>query len=113
MKRLISDLSPRMTGIDNRLSHVEFVVDEVAFGHVSVWVIQVTIIIVLMLLVSEGQAGWRSLWTSWESGALSEENLFFNALKVRGIPEIEWEREVETVKQNNVTPDDAANRQIW
>jgi hypothetical protein len=33
---------------------------------------------------------------------------------MRRRPEIEWEREVgRTMKQKNVTPDGAVNRQIW
>jgi hypothetical protein len=32
----------------------------------------------------------------------------------RGRPEMKWEREVERVmKQKNVTPEDALNRQLW
>jgi hypothetical protein len=32
----------------------------------------------------------------------------------RGRPEMKWEREVERVmKQKNLTPEDAVNRQLW
>jgi hypothetical protein len=32
----------------------------------------------------------------------------------RGRPEMKWEREVErVVKQNNLTPENAVNRQLW
>jgi hypothetical protein len=35
-------------------------------------------------------------------------------IKRRGSPEIKWEREVESVmKQKNLTPQDAVNRQLW
>jgi hypothetical protein len=34
--------------------------------------------------------------------------------RIRGRPEMKWEREVERVmKQKNLTPKDAVNRQLW